>query len=263
MVGTAVGIPRVGIFPFGRPATDRPPRVPTGGADLFVLGVYPSALHVRWQRPDGAVQVQALAVDDEPEVFWDGADGAERVRRWSEQVGWQPTWGRVSSSGNGTSGRAVNDDILVPLGTRLNRCFLTDCLPRYHVKHGRGSQGDAMTERYAPFAEARGLPMFSLPRRPSRSALIGQAIRENGDTLRQQLHRCGAETVVTLGEEAADVFAAVADVERVVLQRDETYGRERRLPTGRGVGAWIPLKHPGLREPRWKARHEDWKACQT
>lgn len=252
----------MGIFPFGRPATDRPPRVPAGDADLFVLGVYPSALHVRWQRPNGAVHVQALAVDDEPEVFWDGADGAERVRRWSEQVGWQPSWGRVSSSGNGTSGRAVNEDVLVPLGTRLDRCYLTDCLPRYHVKYGRGSQGDAMTERYAGFADALGLPTFSLPRRPTRSALVRQAIVENGDALREQLSRSGADVVVTLGEEAADVFAAIADIERVVLQRDETYGRERRLPPGRNVRAWIPLKHPGMRASQWKARHDDWKASR-
>lgn len=66
-------------YPLGRSATDRPPRVPRADAEVFVLGVYASALHVRWQRPDGAVMVQALAVDDEPEVFWDGADAAERI----------------------------------------------------------------------------------------------------------------------------------------------------------------------------------------
>jgi hypothetical protein len=248
----------VGTFPFGRPATDRPPRVPAGDADLFVLGVYPSALHVRWQRPDGAVQVQALAVDDEPEVFWDGADAAERVRRWCGQVGWQPKWGCVSASGNGTSGQAVIKDVLRPLGTTMERCFLTDCLPRYHVKHGAGSQGNAMSERYAPFAAARGLPIFSLPRRPSPSALVRQALRENGANLADQLRTSRAEIVVTLGEEAADVFATVVGAERVALRRDAEYGKERRVPRGHGVRTWIPLKHPGLRDPRWRALHDDW-----
>lgn len=249
----------MGIFPFGRPATDRPPRAPARDADLFVLGVYPSALHVRWQRPDGVVQVQALAVADEPEVFWDGADAAERVRRWSSEVGWRRDWGEVSPSGNGTSGRAVAEDVLAPMGTTIDRCFVTDCLPRYHVKHGPGSQGSAMTERYAPFAAARGLPTVSLPRRPAVPTFIRQAVRENGDQLARQLRFARAELVVTLGEEAADVFAAVTGAERVVLRRDDEYGRERRVPSGFGVGAWIALKHPGLREPRWKARHDEWK----
>lgn len=70
----------MGTFPFGRPATARPPRPAVdGSARVFVLGVYPSALHIRWARPDVKVHVQSLAVDDEPEVFWDGADAVERV----------------------------------------------------------------------------------------------------------------------------------------------------------------------------------------
>lgn len=252
----------MGTFPFGRPATDRPPRVPAGDADLFLLGVYPSALHVRWQRPDGVVQVQALAVDDEPEVFWDGADAAERVLRWSDEVGWRREWGRVSSAGNGTSGRAVIEDVLRPLGTTIDRCFVTDYLPRYHVKHGPGSQGSAMAERYAPFAAARGLPPVSLPGRPTPSALTRQAIRENGDELAGQLRMSQAELVVSLGEEAAEVFAAVTGADRAPMRRDDAYGQERCVPPGCGVGGWVALKHPGLREPRWKARHDEWKAAQ-
>ena len=39
------------LYPFGVPATPRPPRRPEGGAELIVLGVYPSALDVRWDPP--------------------------------------------------------------------------------------------------------------------------------------------------------------------------------------------------------------------
>lgn len=72
-------------FPFGRPSTPRAPRIPVGQAGLFILGVYPSALHVRWELPEwarrglGIGTVAALAVDDEPSVFWDGADAGARV----------------------------------------------------------------------------------------------------------------------------------------------------------------------------------------
>jgi Asp-tRNA(Asn)/Glu-tRNA(Gln) amidotransferase A subunit family amidase len=204
------------------------------------------------------VQVQVLAVDDEPVVFWDGDDAADRVHRWSGQVGWQPSWGRVSPSGNGTSGRSVIKDVLRPLGTTMDRCYVTDCLPRYHLKNGAGSQGSAMRERYEPFASARGLPGFSLPQRPPRPAFVQQAVRENGEALADQLRASGAEVAVTLGEEAADVFAAIVGAEPVGLRRDGDYGRERRVPTTFGVRAWIPLIHPGLRVPRWRKHHEEW-----
>jgi hypothetical protein len=115
-----------------------------------------------------------------------------------------------------------------------------------------------MAERYEPFAAARGLPSVSLPRRPPRLAFVRQAIRENGEALADQLRVSGAEVAVTLGEEAADVFATVVRAEPIVLRRDEDYGRERRVPPGHGVRAWIPLIHPGLRVPRWRARHEKW-----
>lgn len=246
-------------YPFGRPATDRPPHVPRGDADVFVLGVYASALHVRWQRPDGGVMVQALAVDDEPEVFWDGADAAERITTWRRDVGWQRGWGQVTSSGNGTSGRALADDVLDPLGTSLARCRVTDCLPRYLVKHGLGSQGQAMERVYGPFAAARGLPPVSLPRRPSDPALVRQAVTEDRGSLLAQIRECGADTVVTVGQPAADVLAAVLGIDRVALRDDADYGREQAVRLGRGLLAWLPLKHPGQRSTQWTRRHQEWK----
>jgi hypothetical protein len=103
-------------FPFGQPATRRPPRVPVSGSvALLVLGVYPSALHVRWHRPDG-VTVGAVAVEDEPTVFWDGGDAASRIERWQQMVGWAGRWGSVTAAGgNGSSARHVVDHVLRPL----------------------------------------------------------------------------------------------------------------------------------------------------
>ena len=102
-------------FPFGQSATRRPPRRPAGPAELFVLGVYPSALHVRWRRPD-AVTIGALAVDDEPTVFWDGADARQRIDHWGTAVNWCDDWGTISpAGGNGSSGRIVVNEVLAPL----------------------------------------------------------------------------------------------------------------------------------------------------
>lgn len=64
------------VFPFGAESTPRPPRKPKGEARVFVLGVYPSAVHVRWDLPLWAQTAErravgALAIADEPTVFWD------------------------------------------------------------------------------------------------------------------------------------------------------------------------------------------------
>ena len=37
------------------------------------------------RRPDGAM-VGALAIDDEPTVFWDGADATRRIEQWQQTV---------------------------------------------------------------------------------------------------------------------------------------------------------------------------------
>jgi hypothetical protein len=123
-------------FPFGQPATRRPARQPAGPAELFVLGVYPSALHVRWRRPD-TVTIGALAVDDEPTVFWDGADAHHRINQWRTAVNWRDDWGTISpAAGNGSSGRIVANEILTPLGITAEQTYFTDCLPYYFVKSG-------------------------------------------------------------------------------------------------------------------------------
>ncbi len=59
----------------------------------MVLGVYPSALHVRWSCGDAGVG--ALAVDVEPTVFWDGGDANARIDDWKKAVGFRPEWGTV------------------------------------------------------------------------------------------------------------------------------------------------------------------------
>lgn len=59
-------------FFFGQPVLPRR-AVADGQRDVFVLGAYPSALHVEWTPPSPHRPVRALAVDNEPEPFWNGA----------------------------------------------------------------------------------------------------------------------------------------------------------------------------------------------
>jgi len=268
-------------FPFGAPSTPRPPRLPTKTTELFVLGVYPSALHVRWTPPtwaqeiEGVRSVGALAVADEPTVFWDGIapTPADLVDAWKQRVGFLDgdapgRWGRVSPAGNGTSGRPVLDRVLGPLGISAESTWFSDCVNTFFVKSGKGSQGDAWRERYAPFAAAAGCSDATIPQRPSANELVTLAIEHHVDRLRAELLASNTPRVVTLGEEARRVLAEITDessgapMQELTLQSDapigDLYGQKGRVHIGHWTASWMALVHPGQRSADWAAIHAAW-----
>jgi hypothetical protein len=230
-----------------------------------VLGVYPSALHVRWTLPDASATIGALAVDDEPTVFWDGNRAHELIAAWQDQVGWTPDWGAVGAvGGNGSSGRRVIEHVLNPLGVHPQETYFTDCLPTYFIKSGPHSQSARIRTVYDPFAAASGgrLSPADLPARPTPRELVGRAVLEERDLLLAQLAESGAPAVVTLGQEAADVLAAITDSPPITLVHDDTYGQPRSLNTaGRRVD-WLALVHPGNRATSWASQHRTWMTQQ-
>lgn len=280
--GSTVDAPR---FPFGRPSTPRGPRTPNGQAGLFILGVYPSALHVRreppaWARRDlGISTVAALAVDDEPSVFWDGADADDRVSEWSDDVGFlegdeEGRWGRVRPAGNGTSGRSVVEGVLGPLGIEAESTWFSDAVDRFFIKWAGGGrqrqQANAIAEDYEPFARATGPPSASLPLRPAVAELVDLAASEHRERLRKELVNSRSPLVVTLGEEARRVLAVVADeVEggptrpldgKRFAEYPDDYGEAGALCVGDMTARWLALVHPGQRSPRWQQLHGRWRS---
>lgn len=135
-------------FPFGAAVRECGIEIPDH-VETFILGAYPSALHVKWDGPTG-VSIAAIGVDNEPEVFWDGRDAEQRVQDWASNY-WDRRWGRVSARGNGSSGIWVDAKIRAPLNrVGLQTHFITDCLSSYRMS-ARGR--DAIERRYNPFAE--------------------------------------------------------------------------------------------------------------
>jgi len=135
----------VGIFPFGLPIL---PCAPSSDyrCRVFILGAYPSALHVSWRPPDGLYRpIKAIAVDNEPEPFWTGQDEAARIEAWKERVGFdQAKWGAVAPAGrlNGSSGDWVEQQVLDPLGALRSNTWITDCLDTYRCSDGLASRID-------------------------------------------------------------------------------------------------------------------------
>jgi uracil-DNA glycosylase len=113
---------------------------------------------------------------------------------------------------------------------------------------------------YTPFAAAHGLLPAELPNRPSPHDLVARTVAEEAPTLFAQLHESGTTRVVTLGQEAADAFAAITATERILLRPDKTYGRPHPVSVARRHLDWLPLTHPGNRTPAWRTHHERWAA---
>lgn len=272
-----------GVFPFGQPSTERRPRRPerSGPASAFVLGVYPSALHVRWNPPRWLVEeagvseiVGALAVDVEPVVFWDGADAKARVDEWKRRVAFRAgdetgAWGHVSAAGNGTSGTRVRDDILDPLGLATRDVWFSDAVPWYFVKRSakpraKREQGDAMDADYAPLAARDpSAPPVSLTTRPSVDHLVRWSVAERREALRRELLESEARVLITLGEEARRVIVGIADaiaggVERALEEKMTGYAEPGTCSIGGHRTRWFALRHPGQRGKGWSALHRAW-----
>jgi uracil-DNA glycosylase len=253
----------VGRFPFGQPAwTAAPRRVEHAAA--FVLGVYPSALHVRWDNAN--VSIRALAVDNEPWPFWDGEDAAARAHRiedWKREVNWSPDWGTVADAGplNGSSGRWLRDSVLQPLEIPYEHTWLTDALPVFHVHGGRNRQATAMRERYNPWAAQHDLAPYDLPDRPTPSALIARAVTEHADRLRDEIHASGTDLIITLGDEALRVLGRVLGIAQTIGTRvvaDGSYGERRSVTVDGRRLTVIPLVHPGQHHAVWRGCHDRW-----
>jgi uracil-DNA glycosylase len=257
-----VETPSTGTFPFGRPVLPRPPSASTERR-VFVLGAYPSALHVAWRPPSGK-SIKAMAVDNEPEPFWNGNDEGELIARWKNAVGFRDgEWGEVVGVGalNGSSGQWVDENVLAPLRASRDDARITDCLDTYFSSTGGAAR---MAETYVSFAERVRLPAAHLPPHPSEASIVEQGVRHHRDRLLRELAAAAPDVVVTLGNAALRVLRIVTGANHAPakLRADSQYGAKLELVVeGRHI-AWLPLAHPAA--PRvYQDAHERWRRTLT
>src|SRR5271166_666222 len=136
-------------FPFGCPVLRRKPSAKSRRR-VFVLGAYPSALHIAWWSPHRK-GVRALVVDNEPAAFWAAEDEREQIDAWKAAVHFRVgEWGEVeTSAANGKAGRWVDEHVLAPLGITRDEACLSSCLDTYHLPDPGVAFG--VDERYKPF----------------------------------------------------------------------------------------------------------------
>ena len=194
---------------FGRPVLPAKPRA-NGPRKVLVLGAYPSALHVRWRPPGQVRHIRAIAVDDEPEPFWTGHDEELQIERWRQQVGFQPSWGHVAPCGrlNGSSGVWLDEKILAVLGVERSDTWITDCLDTY-FESGKAAARLAEPD-IAGAIEASGLVAPTHRSHPSENEIVRESLRDHADRLREEFRTARPIVVVTLGNAALRVLAALA-----------------------------------------------------
>lgn len=236
-------------YPFGRRVTPRNPSA-GGQRDLFVLGAYPSAVHVRWQPKDGKV-VAALPVDDEPEPFWNGADVAERVTAWLEWLQPEESDGTFTApkSLNGPSGAWVDDNMLTPLNASREQAWITDCLDTYRMSTG-------VEKRIDDTYNKLGFPACSIQPHPSENEIVKEALADHRSRLTAELTRCRPTAIVTLGNAAARVAADLLGQPTFTLAV-EGYGTTIDFKLDRRNVRWHPLAHPAAPE-RYQQAHTKW-----
>jgi hypothetical protein len=247
----------MGIFPFGAPVHELSTAAPLREVSTFVLGAYPSAVHVEWTPPDRLERrVVALPVDNEPYPFWDGSGMDHFVERWRAQW-FRPAWGSVRpSSLNGSSGRTLHARWLAPLGVAVDDYFVTDCLPTSMMSTGV-AKVLSPEGVYGKLVERLGLPPAAMAPHPSENTIVTQAV-DHHERIRGQIAASGARRIVTLGNAAARVLAAAAGGTGGALT-ESTYLVPRRLVVNGREIEWHALVHPAVRAP-WVERHDQWVA---
>jgi hypothetical protein len=249
----------------------------TGSTEVLLIGVYPSAWHVRWTPPECATHhftrrgIGALAVDIEPEVFWDGADDdfTTEVSEWCRAVGFiegddPGQHGHIeqkSPPANGSSGAKIRPHYLDPVGVAIGRTAFTDIYPVFMVKHTAASrtqptkrrqQGDAIMEEYDPLAGVMGKQIFTLPKRLSTRDLPHKAIENFGKKLLVEFVETKPALVISLGEEvwnALRMWPGMRAKHPAVSFRDlkgPRYGERGEIIGDGHAAQWLPLIHPGL-----------------
>jgi hypothetical protein len=146
-------------FPFGQEVhqlkqQDKNPK------EIFVLGVYASAVHAKWVYGSKVI-CQALAVANEPYIFWDGNEN--EAKKIVDQVKIPTDLGRLLPANknlNGPSAKVLEEHILIPLGFSRSEAWLCDLLPESRINP---NQKKVIENIYNPLIQQYGLNPVTVP----------------------------------------------------------------------------------------------------
>ena len=253
----------VGVFPFGQ-RIHTVTQLHRGARRVFVLGVYASAVHARWTGADGKTRVRALAVASEPEIFWQGGQADEVIRRivMPGEAGYLTPAAR---SLNGPSGRALDECYLDPLRVSRAAAWLCDLIPYSCMNDG---QCRAIHRAYRPLIRALGLPEVDWPKAP-RTAGDWQSLvdRRRRDQIAAEVAAASPEVLITLGDIPLKRFGRCFGTGSALADYGESpaaYGRLHEVTIAGCRLQLLPLAHPrqaarlGRSSAKWADLHRNW-----
>ena len=246
-----------GTFPFGIPVEpvvqkDRTPK------KIFVLGVYSSAVNARWLTPEGKTYMMAVAIANEPEIYWRGSpvyvDKIISSLNVPEEIG---SLVPAHKNLNGASGRALDYNLLNPLGLNRTQTWLCDMIP-YALANK--SQRKAI-RRYKNFANQYNLPIPGLIPDTIKSKLIN---RQRIEEIATEIKESKAELLITLGDLPLHHFLRHFNEEVKSLSSFEKYGQIQNIKVDDKEMLLLPVVHPrqagkkGKYSKRWYGMHNWW-----
>lgn len=245
---------------FGQPVLAATPNA-NGPRKYFILGAYPSALHVGWYHPDGECLIRAVAIDNEPEPFWNGCDEELHIDAWKKEISFKPSWGIVKPCTvlNGSSGDWLDKNVLQVLNISRHDAWITDCLDTYHESDK--AAGRLESEKVVSFITKQGIPQRSLNPHPSENNIVESGLSYHRDRLLAELEKAHPACIITLGNAALRVLNGLVTSNKGHINklRTEAYGTPINIKIfGRDV-EWYPLAHPAA-PPIYQNQHRLWMA---
>lgn len=246
-------------FPFGLPVTERKPFIFEPRL-AYILGAYPSALHVRWVPPSPYRVIKAIAVDDEPETFWNGQAEEGLIEAWKESVHFDPDWGEIFTAGrlNGSSGLWVDEKVLKPLGLERGKSvWLSDCLETYRLSSKLLRR---LEDTYTPFAEEMDLPEYNLQPHPSEEEIVCEALEDQLDRICEELEEAKPSIIITLGNAALRVMRQILGTQSIpekLVPSEALYGKPVDIAALGGKEILLCLAHPAAPK-QYQIVHDGW-----
>lgn len=233
----------------------------TSPKKVFVLGVYASAVHARWQK-DGESICSALAIASEPRIFWDG--DPEEAKRIINTIAIPAELGTLEPAArhlNGPSAKVLDEKILAPLGVTRVDSWLCDCLPETRLNP---NQARSVREKYNPLIEKYGLNPVTVPNRPYTFCDSKRKVE-----ITEELMQSKAELLVVLGDAPISQYLRkVASVPYSTLgEYVDLYGYGTITSTvinGKTIQI-LPMTHPrqigkmGAHSEKWYMAHREWE----
>lgn len=244
----------IGTFPFGAQVhnlvqTDRTPK------DVFILGVYASAVHARWVNANGKTLVNAFAVASEPYIFWRGENAESIIGKIQipQAIGKLIPAKRTF---NGPSGIALDNLILKPLSLTRNDVWLCDLVPHSCVNI---AQERAIEREYLPIAKEYDLPIPSVPSLPR--PLTDENRRKH---IASEINESNAHMLILLGDIPIRGFLNYYDKRWKKLSDFIAYGQVHETKIQNRRISVLPLAHPrqiaklGQSSSYWFEVHQKW-----